>query len=53
MAIGRTPDEIADITGDTVLARLGRFPKEDEHCAFLAAETLQAALHEYMVDHRT
>jgi len=52
MAIGRSPDEIAEIDGETVLARLGCFPKEDEHCAFLAAETLQAALHDYMVNHR-
>jgi hypothetical protein len=27
---------------------LGRFPKEDEHCAFLAAESLQSALDDYM-----
>ncbi len=52
MAIGRSPDEITAINGQSVLARLGRMPKEDEHCAFLAAETLQAALHDYMVKHR-
>ena len=52
MAIGRNPDEIAEIDGEAVLARLGRCPKEDEHCAFLAAETLQAALHDYMVRHK-
>jgi nitrogen fixation NifU-like protein len=37
MAHGRTPDELTDITGDAILARLGRFPEEDRHCAFLAA----------------
>lgn len=52
MAMGRTPDEIAQVDGEAVLARLGCFPKEDEHCAFLAAETLQSALHDYMVNHR-
>lgn len=52
MAIGRCPDEIIAIDGKSVLARLGRMPKEDEHCAFLAAETLQAALHDYMAKHR-
>jgi nitrogen fixation protein NifU and related proteins len=52
MAIGKSPDEIAEIDGHCVLARLGRLPKDEEHCAFLAAETLQAALHEQMVKHR-
>jgi nitrogen fixation protein NifU and related proteins len=52
MAMGRNPDEVAQIDGEAVLTRLGRFPKEDEHCAFLAAETLQAALHDYMTKHK-
>jgi len=49
MALGKSPDEIAEITGETILERLGGLPKEDEHCAFLSAETLQEALHEYMI----
>ena len=49
MAHGKTPDEILEITGDTILGILGGLPKEEEHCAFLAAETLQEALNEYMV----
>ncbi len=49
LAMGRDPDELARISGETVLNKIGRFPKEDEHCAFLAAETLQEALHHYMV----
>jgi len=48
MAIGKTPDEITEITGESILRITGRFPKEDEHCAYLAAETLQQALHCYM-----
>lgn len=51
MAIGKSPDEIVEIDGHSVLARLGRISKDDEHCAFLAAETLQKALHDYMVKH--
>lgn len=51
MAIGKYPDEIAGIDGHAVLAKLGRLPKDEEHCAFLAAETLQVALHNYMVKH--
>jgi nitrogen fixation NifU-like protein len=48
MAIGKTPDEVAGITGEKVLAAIGTFPEEDRHCAFLAAETLQTALDAYM-----
>lgn len=52
MAVGRTPDELVDITGEKILETLQVFPKEDEHCAFLAAETLQEALAEFMKKHR-
>ncbi len=48
MAIGKTPDELTDITGDAVLEKLGNFPEEDRHCAFLAAATVQEALNLYM-----
>ena len=48
MAIDKTPNELLEITGDKILEILGGFPKEDEHCAFLAAETLQEALNNYM-----
>ena len=49
-AIGKRPDDIIQITGETILQRIGRFPKEDEHCAFLAAETLQEALQNHMTN---
>lgn len=48
MAIDKTPDELLEITGDKILEILGGFPKEDEHCAYLAAETLQEALNNYI-----
>ncbi|BBO67644.1 hypothetical protein DSCA_15740 [Desulfosarcina alkanivorans] len=48
MAHGKNPDELTDITGDAILAKLGRFPEEDRHCAFLAAGALQEALSRYM-----
>lgn len=44
----KTPEEIADVTGDYILDVLGGLPEEDRHCAFLAAETLQRALDDYM-----
>ncbi len=49
MARGKTPDEITEITAQSILKLLGEFPKNEEHCAFLAAETLQEALHRYML----
>lgn len=48
LAHGRNPDEIAEITGEMILDILGGLPREDRHCAFLAAETLQEALDDYM-----
>jgi NifU-like protein involved in Fe-S cluster formation len=48
MAIGLNPDEIAGIDGETILVKLGQVPEEEKHCAFLAAETLQTALHSHM-----
>jgi nitrogen fixation NifU-like protein len=50
MAHGKTPDQLLDITAQSVLGLLGDFPKSQEHCAFLAAESLQEALHNYMLN---
>jgi len=52
IAIDKTPDELIEITGESILELLGGFPKEDRHCAFLAAETLQEALNNYMIKQR-
>ncbi len=52
MAIGMKPHELAGITGDVVLGKIGRFPENDEHCAFLAAKTLQEALKCYTAKNR-
>lgn len=49
MAMGKSPDELLEITGDAILEKLGGLPEEDRHCAFLASETLQEALHDYMM----
>jgi nitrogen fixation NifU-like protein len=49
LSIGKTPDELLNISGETILEILGKFPKENQHCAFLAVETLQEAFNDYMV----
>jgi hypothetical protein len=37
------------VTGEAILEILGGLPEEDEHCAFLADETLQEAVIDYML----
>lgn len=49
MALGKNPDELLEITGESIIERLGKLPKNDAHCAFLAAETLHEALNDYMI----
>jgi nitrogen fixation NifU-like protein len=49
MSREKTPDEMLEITGEAILDKVGGLPESDRHCAFLAAETLQEALHDYMM----
>ena len=49
MAVGRNPEELLEITGDAIKEVSGGLPDDDAHCAFLAAETLQEALNDYMI----
>jgi nitrogen fixation NifU-like protein len=48
LAIGKDPDELADINGEAVLNCIGKLPESDWHCATLAAAALQEALSQYM-----
>ena len=48
LALGKDPDEITHISGEMINDLLGGLPEEEIHCAFLASETLQEALHAYM-----
>jgi len=47
LAIGKTPSELFALTADDVLEAIGRFPREDRHCATLAIKALQQAAKEY------
>ncbi|MDH3775367.1 MAG: iron-sulfur cluster assembly scaffold protein [Deltaproteobacteria bacterium] len=49
LATGKEFDEVGLIGGDTILEVLKGLPEEEHHCAYLAAETLQVALHEWML----
>ncbi|HOW54938.1 MAG TPA: iron-sulfur cluster assembly scaffold protein [Syntrophorhabdaceae bacterium] len=48
LALGKEPEEIERITAETILETIGGLPEEDQHCASLAANTLQVALHDYL-----
>jgi len=48
MALGKTADELLEIDGNVILNELGGLPEENEHCAHLAAESLHAALDNFM-----
>jgi nitrogen fixation NifU-like protein len=48
LAIGKDPDELTEITAESVLNQIGKLPESDWHCATLAAGALQEALSNYM-----
>ena len=48
-SLGKNPDKILNITGETILEKVGGLPEEDKHCAFLSVDALQEALNDYMI----
>ncbi len=44
LAVNKKAERLSAITGETILDVLGGLPEDNVHCAFLAAEALQAAL---------
>lgn len=44
LALGKDPEEIKNITAESILDTVGGLPEDDVHCATLAANTLQLAL---------
>jgi len=50
LACNKAVEEAALVGSDTILEVLGqKLPQEHEHCALLAAETLQTAVHNHMI----
>jgi len=49
MARGKSPEELLDFAGETILAATGGLPEDHLHCAFLAARTLASAANDYFV----
>jgi len=48
LAIGRNLDDAAMIEGDTILDMIEDLPEDHHHCAYLAAATLQTAIHNHV-----
>jgi len=48
LSIGRSPEKASRLEPGDVLMALGGLPKEFEHCAVLAANTLKAAVRDYL-----
>jgi nitrogen fixation protein NifU and related proteins len=49
LALGKTPEELADVDHVAIEQSVGVLPEEDRHCATLAAGTLQEALKNYLL----
>jgi len=48
LARGKTPEEILDIDPAMIREAVGGLPRDHRHCASLAADTLHAAVDNYM-----
>ena len=48
LAMGQSVDAAYDIAGSDILALLPGFPEDEKHCAGLAAQALNLALHDAM-----
>jgi nitrogen fixation protein NifU and related proteins len=49
LAKDRNIDDAVLIGGDTILMLIENLPQDEKHCAFLAAEALHAAIHDWMI----
>ena len=49
LATDKAIEEVFSLSGVDVLKEIGSFPEAEEHCAYLAVQTLQEALNAYMV----
>jgi nitrogen fixation NifU-like protein len=52
LAMGRTLAEVRSISQDDILEGLGGLPGDSEHCALLAADTVRAAVDDYLRSRR-
>jgi nitrogen fixation NifU-like protein len=50
LAMGKTLEEVLDMSGADVLHEIGTFPEAEEHCAHLAVSTLREAVNSFLVE---
>ncbi len=48
LVLGRDVENAASVTGEEILSSLQGLPEDKEHCAYLAAQALQEAVHNYI-----
>lgn len=48
LATGKSFQEVQQLTGKDVINAIGKFPREEEHCAYLAIKTIQKAVSGYI-----
>ncbi len=48
LSLGQKIEDLADFAGETILERVGGLPEDDQHCAFLAASAVRAAVDDIM-----
>lgn len=49
LSMGKSPEELLEISAETIIDAIGRLPQEVQHCAFLAAATVHSAVDKYMI----
>ena len=49
LSVGKSPEELLDISAENIIAHLGTLPDEHRHCAFLAVATVHRAVDRYMI----
>jgi len=49
LSVGKSPEELLDISADKIISKIGTLPEEVQHCAYLAAETVHNAVDRYMI----
>jgi nitrogen fixation NifU-like protein len=52
MALNKSPKEILEITGESLIDRVDRLPREEEPMAVLAVKALHAALRDFLCTHK-
>lgn len=50
LSLGKNPQALMRITGETIMRQFGQLPEQQRHCAFHAAATIHKAADKYMAE---